>query len=178
MADYNSLTSLRHRSILLSSIVEMLSPNRSAGRSTETVCTSDREDSSYFIPRVPNHRGQAVSERHFQSLCEMSATLCPNHFPVYGTTASLQGYSSTSIHCHGNGFTFPFSLKKGHTRKPAWVNGYVCLFVCLTTRAVHLEIVMDLTTEAFMAAFGRFVARRGRLNTILSDNGTNFVGGH
>ena len=37
---------------------------------------------------------------------------------------------------------------------------------------------MDLTTEAFMAAFGRFVARRGRPNTILSDNGTNFVGAH
>ena len=37
---------------------------------------------------------------------------------------------------------------------------------------------MDLTTEAFMAVFGQFVARRGRPNTILSDNGTNFMGVH
>ena len=50
VADYNSLTSLRHRSILLSSIVKMFSPNRSAGRSTETECTSDRVDSSHCYP--------------------------------------------------------------------------------------------------------------------------------
>ena len=35
---------------------------------------------------------------------------------------------------------------------------------------------VDLTTEAFLAALTRFVARRGVPKTILSDNGTNFVG--
>ena len=108
---------------------------------------------------------------------------CQRHYAR--TTSQLMGQlppcratPAPAFTATGMDFAGPFSLKKGHTRKPTWVNGYVCLFVCLTTRAVHLEIVMDLTTEALMAAFGRFVARRGRPNTILSDNGTNFVGAH
>lgn len=54
--------------------------------------------------------------------------------------------------------------------------GYVAVFVCLVTRAVHLEPVMGLTSEAFIAAFKRFVARRGQCAHMYSDNGTNFVG--
>ncbi|GFU53404.1 integrase catalytic domain-containing protein [Trichonephila clavipes] len=52
---------------------------------------------------------------------------------------------------------------------------FVFLFV-LRLRAIHLEIVRDLTTEAFLAALKRFVARRGRPIEIHSDNGRNFVG--
>lgn len=44
------------------------------------------------------------------------------------------------------------------------------------TRAIHLEVVEDLTSKAFIAALRRFMSRRGRCNTIYSDNGTNFVG--
>lgn len=54
--------------------------------------------------------------------------------------------------------------------------GYVALFVCLSTKAVHLEFVSDLSSDAFSAAFRRFVARRGRCAELLSDNATNFVG--
>ena len=43
-------------------------------------------------------------------------------------------------------------------------------------KAVHLELVSDLTSEAFISALRRFVARRGKLTLIWSDNGTNFVG--
>ncbi|XP_063837242.1 uncharacterized protein LOC135086456 isoform X1 [Ostrinia nubilalis] len=43
-------------------------------------------------------------------------------------------------------------------------------------RAVHLELVTELSTEAFLAALNRFVARRGKPDLIHSDNGTNFVG--
>jgi len=48
--------------------------------------------------------------------------------------------------------------------------------VCLTTKAVHFELVSDLTTPAFIAALRRFVSRRGYPSTIMSDNSTNFVG--
>ena len=61
-------------------------------------------------------------------------------------------------------------------RKPITVKTYICVFVSLAVKAVHLEAVSDLTSEAFVAALRRFVARRGCPTLIWSDNGTNFVG--
>lgn len=46
----------------------------------------------------------------------------------------------------------------------------------MSTKATHLEVVSDLTTEAFLNAFKRFISRRGKPSDIFSDNGTNFVG--
>ncbi|XP_018371866.1 PREDICTED: uncharacterized protein LOC108766835 [Trachymyrmex cornetzi] len=56
------------------------------------------------------------------------------------------------------------------------VKVYVAIFVCFSTRAVHLELVTALTTEAFMAALRRFITRRGMCSQLYSDNATNFVG--
>lgn len=56
------------------------------------------------------------------------------------------------------------------------VKGYIALFVCLVTKALHLELVGDLSTDGFLAAFRRFVARRGICKELWSDNGSNFVG--
>ena len=53
---------------------------------------------------------------------------------------------------------------------------WCCLFTCLTTRAVHIEGAQSLDTESCLAAVTRFIARRGYPKTIISDNGTNFVG--
>ncbi|XP_062541892.1 uncharacterized protein LOC134209885 [Armigeres subalbatus] len=69
----------------------------------------------------------------------------------------------------------PFELQPA-TRKGAPIKCYLCLFVCLACKAVHIEVVMDLTSDAFIAALRRFTARRGRPVLILCDNATNFVG--
>ncbi|XP_062549573.1 uncharacterized protein LOC134214170 [Armigeres subalbatus] len=53
---------------------------------------------------------------------------------------------------------------------------FVAVFVCFCTKAVHLELVVDLTTAKFLQAFRRFVSRRGLCSDIYSDNGRNFVG--
>ncbi|XP_076764827.1 uncharacterized protein LOC143431770 [Xylocopa sonorina] len=53
---------------------------------------------------------------------------------------------------------------------------YVAVFVCLAVKAVHLELVSDLTSEGFIAALKRFIARRRLCKAIYSDNGRNFVG--
>ncbi len=53
---------------------------------------------------------------------------------------------------------------------------YVAVFICLTTKAVHLDVCKGLSTTEFLATFRRFANRRGTPKTIYSDNGTNFVG--
>jgi hypothetical protein len=50
------------------------------------------------------------------------------------------------------------------------------MFVCFVTKAVHIEVVTSLTTEAFFAALRRFIAHRGKPKKIYSDNVTNFQG--
>ena len=53
---------------------------------------------------------------------------------------------------------------------------YVCLFTCLVTRAVHLEVCHDLSTDCLLMTIRRFVSRRGYPDLIVSDNGENFIG--
>lgn len=53
---------------------------------------------------------------------------------------------------------------------------YICLFICLVTKAIHIELVTELSTDAFISAFKRFISRRGTVSCLYSDNGTNFVG--
>ncbi|XP_033212398.1 uncharacterized protein LOC117169992 [Belonocnema kinseyi] len=54
--------------------------------------------------------------------------------------------------------------------------GYIAVFVCCFTRAVHLEVVSDYTANGFLAAYTRFVFRRGISKTLSRDQGTNFIG--
>lgn len=78
----------------------------------------------------------------------------------------------------GVDFAGPFMLKAHAGRTNKVVKSYVALFVCFSTKAIHLELVSDLTAVAFLAAFKRFVSRRGRCQQLYSDCGTNFVKGN
>ena len=70
----------------------------------------------------------------------------------------------------------PFTTRAGHTRKPVRLKTYLAVFVCFYTKAVHLELVRDATTESFVACLTRFCSRRGLPLVIHSDNGSNFIG--
>lgn len=76
----------------------------------------------------------------------------------------------------GVDYTGAFPITIGRYRGVKTQKAYICLFVCLATKALHLELVSSLSTEAFIAAFKRFISRRGSCSTIFSDRGTNFVG--
>ncbi|XP_058817713.1 uncharacterized protein LOC131681023 [Topomyia yanbarensis] len=69
----------------------------------------------------------------------------------------------------------PFSVVYPHRRcRP--VKCFVAVYIFLTTKAIHLEIAADLTTQAFLASLKRFSARRGKPELIMCDNAKNFVG--
>lgn len=70
----------------------------------------------------------------------------------------------------------PVGVASRTGRLPVITKAYVCLFICFATRAIHLELVSDASTAQFMQALRRFIARRGPITDIWSDNGTNFVG--
>ena len=61
----------------------------------------------------------------------------------------------------GVDYAGPLYVKSGMVRRTTTVKAYICLFVSLSVKAVHLEIVSALTTEAFIATLRRFIARRG-----------------
>ncbi|XP_062538675.1 uncharacterized protein LOC134206948 [Armigeres subalbatus] len=69
----------------------------------------------------------------------------------------------------------PFLLK-ATVRNRSTTKAYVAIFVCFVTRAVHIELVCDLTTAAFLATLRRVVARRGRIAELHSDNASTFKG--
>jgi len=76
----------------------------------------------------------------------------------------------------GLDYAGPLYIKRGCTRKLTILKSYVCVFVSMSVKAVHLELVSDLSTESFIACLRRFIASRGKPASIWSDHGTNFVG--
>ncbi|XP_072392388.1 uncharacterized protein [Diabrotica undecimpunctata] len=76
----------------------------------------------------------------------------------------------------GLDYAGPFLLKDRHTGNYKTIKGYIALFICLATKAIHLEVVSSLTTESFLSTLKRFISRRGKYASILSDNGSTFVG--
>lgn len=79
------------------------------------------------------------------------------------------------IHC-GVDYAGPFMIRDGARRNARSRKAWLAVFVCFSTKAVHLEVVGDMTTSSFIGALKRFIARRGRVTAIYSDNGKNFVG--
>eukprot|EP00117_Sycon_ciliatum_P019093 scpid35165/ scgid17425/ len=81
----------------------------------------------------------------------------------------LRAFAKTAVD-----FAGPYITIQGRGR--ARQKRYLCLFTCLLSRAVHLELAYGLDTDSFLRAFSRFAHRRGLPVQVLSDNGTNFIG--
>ena len=76
----------------------------------------------------------------------------------------------------GVNYCGPLHIKEKRFRNRNKLKVYVSIFVCMSTKAVHLELVSDSTTEAFIACLKRLFSRRGKTKIIFSDNATNFFG--
>ncbi|GBN06995.1 hypothetical protein AVEN_170967-1, partial [Araneus ventricosus] len=60
----------------------------------------------------------------------------------------------------GIDFAGPFYIKTKLRKRDPPTKIYVCIIICLSTKAIHLELVSDLSSEALIAALKRFMARR------------------
>jgi len=70
----------------------------------------------------------------------------------------------------------PFAIRDRVRKNSKRYKAYVAVFVCMVTKAIHLELVEDITSAAFIGALKRFISRRGKVVNMYSDNGRNFVG--
>ena len=90
-----------------------------------------------------------------------------SNLPISRVTADIPAFTHVGLDCFG-----PFDTICG--RKV--YKRYGLIFVCFSSKAVHLEILHSLSTDSFINGLRRFISRRGNVESITSDNGTNFKG--
>lgn len=76
----------------------------------------------------------------------------------------------------GVDFTGNVEIKINKGRGVKTSKGYIAIFICMVTKAVHIELVLDMTSSTFLAALKRMCAKRGTPKHMYSDNGNNFIG--
>ena len=74
----------------------------------------------------------------------------------------------------GMDFAGPYTLRNG--RGQARTKAFICIFICMATKAIHLEVTTDMNTPSFIRCLQRFIGRRNRPRSLHCDNGSNFVG--
>ncbi|XP_067303718.1 uncharacterized protein [Pseudorasbora parva] len=88
--------------------------------------------------------------------------------PVARLRLGKPPFYSTGIDCFG-----PFLVKIGRRSEKRWG----IIYKCLTTRAVHLDLLHRIDADSFLMSLRRFIARRGTPAELYSDQGTNFKAG-
>jgi hypothetical protein len=101
------------------------------------------------------------NERAYPEIPEMAA------LPKCRTAAGKAPFTYTGLDYFG-----PLEVAVGRRREKRWV----ALFVCMSTRAIHVEIARKLDTDEAINCIRKFMSIRGQPSHIYSDNGTNFVG--
>ena len=116
---------------------------------------------SYIIKKL---LAKCVTCRRYRAKClgQKMADL-----PVDRTIAGEPPFSRVGMDFFGH-----IEVKRGRST----VKRYGVVFTCLSIRAIHLELACSLDTDSCINAIRRFIARRGPVKVIKSDNGTNLVG--
>ncbi|GFV22577.1 integrase catalytic domain-containing protein [Trichonephila clavipes] len=95
---------------------------------------------------------------------------------IMGNLPSERVNISSSFTITGLDLCGPFLVKYKNQRKGTLNKVYICVCICFSTKAIHLELLSDLTSDALIATLKRFTKRRGKCSKLYTDNATNFVG--
>ncbi len=124
---------------------------------------------TYWIPRLRRLVRKVTKKcngcKRFQAVALASPP--PGKFPSDRTVGS-SAFEVIGVDYAG---PIPYRSAKNRERK-----SYILLYTCSLSRAIHLELLPDLTTTEFIHSFKMFIARRGRPKKVYSDNGKTFVG--
>ncbi|XP_063363566.1 uncharacterized protein LOC134652324 [Cydia amplana] len=137
----------------------------------QLILSSLREE---FWPVGGRNLARSISQRCVDCVRQRGKTVQP----IMGDLPSVRVETSSAFQSTGIDFAGPFMIANKKGRGSRNTKAYLCVFVCLASKAIHLEVVSDLSTEAFILCLRRFVSRRGRPEVIYCDNGKNFVGAH
>lgn len=94
---------------------------------------------------------------------------------VMGSLPADRFTSSRPFYVCGVDFCGPVNVSWKIRGKPPY-KAYIAVFVCFSSKAVHLEAVSELSTDLFISCLSRFISRRGLPKTLWCDNGSNFIG--
>ncbi len=108
------------------------------------------------------------------ALCQRAYAKPISH--LMGMLPAARTTPTPAFYVTGVDFAGPLYIRQGHVRKPVPVKTYAALFICMVTKAVHIELCASLSSVDFRAALQRFIARRGSPGHIYCDNGSNFLG--
>ncbi|GFU92673.1 integrase catalytic domain-containing protein [Trichonephila clavipes] len=121
----------------------------------------------YHVPPLTTYeRRQAICCRYRATTSKQLMDDLPTHRVTPSRPFSVCGVD----------YAGPINILRYRGRGAKTTKGYIALFVSFVTKALHLELVSDLTSEALIASLKRFCARRGAPKHIYCDNGTTFVG--
>lgn len=138
-----------------------------------TITYSAVRQAGYMIERgrrvVRKLLEKCVTCRRLRASCE---TPMMSSLPEERTTPAPP-FTAVGLDVFGHWF-----VRHGHrTRRSTGLQKcWAVLFTCLASRAVHIECIPSLDTPTFINAFKRFTALRGPCSTVLSDQGSNFIG--
>lgn len=131
---------------------------------------------SYVRERFWSIHGRSMTRKVFYEFIRCFKTNPVIVQPIMGNLPRQIIEPSRPFSLCGIDFAGPFMIKSSLRRNAPITKGYLCVFVCFSTKAIHLELVCDLSTQAFLNALKRFTSRRGLCSDMYSDNATNFVG--
>nr|XP_034192204.1 uncharacterized protein LOC117609699 [Osmia lignaria] len=173
MLNSGSTLHTTHLFCRLTAFIDSQETVRVGGRLTNTTLSRDGKHSA-ILPRDAYLSKIIIEDAHkrtFHGGTQLTLAYIRQRHWVIGGRAPVKSHILRCVVC-----ARPITMKSSKGRGSKTIKGWICIFVCFSSSAVHLEVVSNYLTEGFLAAYRRFSSRRGIAHKLYSDCGTNFIG--